>query len=111
MLIAGLVQWSGSAPPRVEDLQGRPTAGYAEVHIACILKTGGVILGSRKLELDGIGPALFLSEEPGKNCLLMHNYQITRPASQEEQATLPVFCVWGSGYMLKMAEAIVASAA
>jgi hypothetical protein len=111
MLIAGLVQWSGSAPPRAEDLQGRQTAAYAEMHIACILKAGGAILGSRKLELDGIGPALFLSEEPGKNCLLMHNYQFIRPATQEEQATLPVFCVWGSGYMLKVAESVVASAA
>lgn len=106
MLIVGLMNWSGNAPPRSDDLPGRGLAERGQIHISCIQRTGGEILGSRRLDLDGIGPALFLSEAPGQRCLLMQGYDYTRLATEQEQATLPVWCTWGHLYMQKKAEAI-----
>ena len=63
--LAGLLDWVGSSPPTADSIAGRRTIKQGGAHIKAIVHTGGAILGSRPLELDGIQPDLFLSQSPG----------------------------------------------
>jgi hypothetical protein len=95
MLIAGLLDWIDTTPPSMEAIRGRRSVAQGEIHLRAIWETGGNILGSRSLEEDGIVPDHFLSESPGRNCFLMSGYDLLRPATEEEQRSLPVFSTWG----------------
>jgi len=111
MLIAGLMNWIGSAPPTSGDLAGCRTVQQAQVHLRSILETGGVILGHRALALELIEPDLFLSEAKGANCWLMRGYEWLRPATPDEQNSHPVWQTWGYLIIRHRAEALAKSAA
>lgn len=111
MLIAGLMNWIGSAPPRSESLAGLKTIAQAQIHLKSILEAGGQILGNRPLELDALEPDEFLSESPGTNCLLMKGYDVIRPATSLEQGALPVLPTWGYLIIRHRAEALARNAA
>ena len=106
MLLAGVMDWVGTAPPSAESIAGCATHAQGEIHLRCIRETGGEILGSRPLEADGIEVGEFLSEQPGRNCMLMRGYDVIRPASAEEQLRLAVFPTWGYLVMVGLAEAM-----
>lgn len=111
MLLVGLMNWIGNSPPEADDLCGLGTIQQAQIHLRSILETGGKILGHRSLDADQVEPDLFLSESPGKSCLLMKGYDILRDATQEEQATLPVFTTWGYLIIQHRAQALADRAA
>ena len=111
MLLVGLMNWIGHSPPEANDLCCLGTIQQAQIHLRSILETGGEILGHRSLALDRIEPDLFLTESPGKGCLLMKGYDILRAAMPEEQATLPVFTTWGYLVIQRRAQALADSAA
>ncbi len=111
MLLAGLMNWVGSSLPTKEELAGCTTLAQGQIHLRSILETGGEILGNRPLAEDKIEADLFLSESPGRNCMLMQGYEIVRPASQEEQQQLPVFATWGYLVIQGKAQALAHSAA
>lgn len=52
----GLVNWSGDRPPVASDLAGRKVLVQAKTNYRVISRTGGAVLGERRLELDGIKP-------------------------------------------------------
>ena len=110
MLLAGLMNWIGDSPPTTAGLAGCRTQAQGQVHLRCIWETGGEIVGNRPLVEDGIEAALFLSESPGKNCMLMQGYEIIRPATSEEQLQLPVFPTWGYLIIQGKAQALAQSA-
>ncbi|MEN1958540.1 Imm26 family immunity protein [Luteimonas changyuni] len=111
LLIVGLMNWIGKTPPRADDLRGLKTVEQAQIHLRSVLETGGVILGNRPLEADKIEPDYFLSESPGKNCLLMKGYEFLRNATPEEQVTLQGFPTWGYVIIQHRAQALADSAA
>ena len=111
MLLAGLMNWIGTRPPTAEDLAGGRTIAQGQIHLRSIWETGGEILGNRSLAVDGIEPDQFLSESPGKSCLLMRGYEPVRLASTEEQCQLSVFPTWGYLVIQGKAQALAQSAA
>jgi hypothetical protein len=96
MLLAGLMNWVGDKPPTSEEIAGCTTIAQGQIHLRSIWETGGEVLGNRPLGEDGIELDRFLSESPGKSCMLMRGYELVRPATAEEQGRLPVFTTWGS---------------
>ncbi len=104
MLLAGLMDWIGSAPPTSESIAHHKTLKQGQIHLRSIWDTGGQILGHRVLELDGITAEQFLSESPGKGCYLLQGYECLRPASEAEQRSLPVFPTWGYLVMRNLAQ-------
>lgn len=111
MLLAGLMNWVGDAPPTAEDLEGCKTLAQGQIHLRSIWETGGEILGNRPLTLEGIEADQFLSESPGKSCMLMRGYEPVRLASATEQRQLPVFSTWGYLVIQSKAQALAQSAA
>jgi hypothetical protein len=111
MLLAGLMNWIGSTPPTAEGLAGCTTLVQGQIHLRSIWETGGEILGNRPLAEDGIEADQFLSESPGKNCMLMQGYEVIRPASAAEQCQLPAFSTWGYLFIQGKAQALAQSAA
>lgn len=110
MLLAGLMNWVGSSPPTAEGLAGHRTVAQGQVHLRSIWETGSEILGNRSLVEDGLEPDEFLSESPGRNCMLMKGYEIVRPATADEQRLLPVFTTWGYLVIQAKAQAVAQSA-
>ena len=104
MLLVGLMDWVGHEPPSAIALAGSRTVVQGEIHLRSIWETGGEILGHRPLEEEQIVPDFFLSESPGKNCMLMLGYQVLRHANDEEQRALPVFSTWGYLVIQRKAE-------
>jgi hypothetical protein len=111
MLLAGLMNWVGTEPPTSEELAGCTTLAQGQIHLRSIWDTGGEILGNRSLAEDRIEADQFLSESPGKNCMLMQGYELVRSASTEEQCQLPVFTTWGYLVIQGKAQALAQSAA
>ncbi len=111
MLLAGLMNWTGRSLPTSKELAGCTTVAQGQVHLRCIWESGGEVLGNRPLAEEGIEADRFLSESPGKNCMLMQGYEVIRPASAEEQRELPVFATWGYLVIRARAQAMVQSAA
>lgn len=107
MLLAGVMDWVGTSPPSVDSLAGCATRAQGQIHLRSIWETGGEILGNRPLEADGIEVGEFLSEQPGRNCMLMRGYDVVRPATSDEQLRLPVFPTWGYLVMVRLVQARV----
>lgn len=110
MLLAGVMNWVGSNPPTTEVLVGRTTVAQGQIHLRSIWETGGEILGNRPLYEEGLEADRFLSESPGRNCMLMRGYEVVRPASADEQRYLPVFPTWGYLAIQGKAQALLQSA-
>ena len=108
--LAGLLDWSGDEPPRSETIADCKTIAQGTVHVMTIGENGGQVLGFRALEEDGIEPQLFLSQSPGRGCLLQRGYDILREATPAEQAQLPVFSTWGYRSIKIKAEARLGNA-
>ncbi len=106
MLLAGLMNWVGNSLPTAAELAGRGTVAQGQIPLCSIWETGGEILGNRPLSEDSIEADHFLSESPGRNCMLMRGYELVRPASAEEQRNLPVFSTWDYLVMQIKAQAL-----
>ncbi|HSI64804.1 MAG TPA: Imm26 family immunity protein [Candidatus Saccharimonadia bacterium] len=104
MFLAGLLDWVGAEPPTIESIAGRRTLEQGGAHIKTILATGGSILGHRPLTADGIEPGLFLSQSPGKGCMLQRGFEILHPATASEQTELRTLQTWGYMVIQRMAE-------
>jgi len=53
-VVVGLMDWIGTRPPSGADLRGRAVLVQAKSRFEAISNTGGEVLGSRPLELDGL---------------------------------------------------------
>jgi hypothetical protein len=61
----GLMDWVGDHLPAAEDITGRTVLEQGKSRFETIANTGGVVLGYRSLELDGLAPIDFDGTEPG----------------------------------------------
>jgi hypothetical protein len=110
-LIVGLMNWIGDCQPTAEAISGKRTVAQGEIHLKCIHETSGEILGHRSLSDDSLEPDLFLSESPGRNCMLRRGYRVLRHATSEEQQSLRVFPGWGYLVIQQLAQTLAKSAA
>jgi hypothetical protein len=53
-MVVGLMDWVGDQPPSGADLAGRTVFDQAKTRFDAIRNTGGVVLGHRPLEADGL---------------------------------------------------------
>jgi hypothetical protein len=104
MFLAGLMDWCGELAPNDDAIAGLNTIEQGIAHIKTIVETGGRITGMRPLELDKIESRFFLSESPGPRCMLMQGSRVVRPASIQEQKSLPVISHWGFNVIRIFAE-------
>jgi hypothetical protein len=72
-------------------------------HIKTILATGGAILGSRALELDGITPQLFIEFPDNRTAYVFRGMEQLHVASEEETRTLPKLSSFGFMFMREYA--------
>lgn len=102
--LAGLMDWQGSLPPVAKDLIGCQTLYQGAVAIITIHKTGleGKISGYRPLELDGIGPDYFRSQQFGG--MLMKGLNELRPIKKDEEGKYEVYSTWGYAVIKDLAE-------
>lgn len=110
MLLAGLINWLGTSCPTADSIANHRTIAQGQIHLRSIWETGGEIHGYRSIDDDGIEPDRFLSESPGKNCMLQSGYEIVRRANPDEQRTLNVLSTWGYLVILHEAEALLRNA-
>jgi hypothetical protein len=54
LFVAGLLDWTDTAPPTTDSIAGAGLVDFGQVHIKTVHETGGVVLGERVLEADGI---------------------------------------------------------
>lgn len=104
MFLGGLMDWQGSLPPVAEDLIGCRTLYQGAAGIITIHKTGleGKISGYRSLELDGISPDYFRSQQFGG--MLMRGLNELRPITKEEESKYEVYSTWGYTVIKNLAE-------
>lgn len=101
----GLMDWVGASLPDAEALAGYVTVEQGCVRIEAIHMTGGVILGHRPLELDGIAPQMFCSQSSfAPHCMLKRGFDDVRPATRQEWEKYPTFSFWGYGLVPILAE-------
>src|SRR5262245_21051544 len=56
--LAGLMNWSSRYPPTSDTIAGAQVLEQGQAHIKTIRENGGIVLGYRALEADGIEPGL-----------------------------------------------------
>ena len=54
--IGAILDWVGHAPPSYEAIAGRPVLAVGNAHVRLISFGGGVVMGERPLDADGIEP-------------------------------------------------------
>lgn len=106
--LAGLMDWVGDEPPKSDDLAGYKTIEQGVVHIKTVqqMAVGGMILGIRPLEIDGIEPYFFRSQigfQPN-HCKLMKGMEELRPIIKEEWEKYTTLGYWGYDFIQKLAD-------
>lgn len=100
---AGLLDWVSSSPPTAVAIAGAPALIQGGAHIKTIIATGGVILGNRPLESDGITPHLFIEYPDNRKAYVFRGMEQIRVASEEDVRALPMLNTFGFMYMREYA--------
>ena len=95
IFLAALMDWIGKAEPTEDDLIGCGLLEQGLVHVKAILRTGGMILGCRPLDLDGVTGLREVTHRGGGIVYLYEGWTRLRPATREEAASFPILSVWG----------------
>lgn len=103
IFVAGLMNWTGDHPPDSEAIADSELIAQGSMHVIGLTDSGSQILGRRALELDGISGLLELSHGGGGTVWLFRGGARLRPASDEEQRTLPIMSSWGRRYIVALA--------
>lgn len=90
----GLHDWVGDAPPTAADVASSPIVEHGVMHIRAITRTGGVVLGCRALEADGVEVPLFASAH-GVEAELLRGADAVRPLAADEAERYPMLAYWG----------------
>jgi hypothetical protein len=81
------------------------------MHIRAILQSGGEILGSRRLEDDGIVLPTLLSAGGGNGTMLLNGAAHVRLARRDEWGAFPVLSYWGFDFISTLAKSRLGSGA
>jgi hypothetical protein len=101
--LAGVLDWHGASPPTTDDIAGAACLAQGVAHTNSIVQAGGVLLGLRPLESDGIAPWLVRGAEYWRNSMVYRGMQPVRPQTPED-VVLPVRSSWGLSVAVVIAE-------
>ena len=90
MFLGALLDWVADTEPTESAIAGAAVLDQGAMHLVAIVKSGGVILGNRRLEDDGIEPWTFF--EAG---FVRKGLSVLRKARPGEAEALPHFSTWG----------------
>jgi hypothetical protein len=88
MFLAGLLDWVSDSAPTSEGIAEAPLHRQGFAHVLTIRKTGGLILGRRPLELDGVEPYFWLTHTYGRDVWVYQGAEAVRPASRRTGPSL-----------------------
>lgn len=103
LFLGGVLDWHGNAPPTSDTIAGASCLDQGKVNLKAITTTGGLILGHRPLELDGIEPWEFRGAAFHVNSFVFKGLQRIRPQTRAD-SRLPVLDTWGFNVPLVIAE-------
>jgi hypothetical protein len=108
--LGALLDWHDARPPTSAAIAGVKCVRQGAMHILAISTMGGVVLGNRALELDGIEPWLFLDcwyvktqPQHSQQASVQSGYETLRVATSAD-ANLPLWSAWGYGFIRDLAE-------
>ena len=104
MFLAALMGWHGDESPAADAIADRQVVAQGWAHVKSIRLNGQLILGCRKLELDGIRGLREVTHRAGGTVMLYEGAIPLRPATAEEAAALPVLSTWGFNVISVLAE-------
>lgn len=104
--VAGVLTWSGDAPPTTTTLAGSELYRWGDAHILTIADGGGEILGVIDFPLNEIPTR---SHRAGGTVWLWVNGEKRRPATDAERETLPSRSTWGYQFARVLAESVNAT--
>lgn len=102
--LAAVLDWHSRGAPSSESIAGATCLAQGHVHIKAITEIGGLVLGHRGLELDGIEPWLFRGAHGWQNSQVQLGFISVRPQTPED-SELPVFSTWGFDFAANIADA------
>lgn len=109
MFLAGLLDWVGDDAPTADSIAGSSLVAQGFAHVRSIRATGGAVLGSRPLELDGVEPWPWLTEAHSRQAVVYRGAERLRLALPSDKS-LPVMSTWGFNVISVLAERNVGSA-
>lgn len=86
--LGSLMDWHGPHMPESTDLSGVGSTVQAVMHVLSITRTGGHVIGNRKLSLDKLEPSLFINGSE-----VQRGYDYVREFKRGE--VLPEWSHWG----------------
>jgi hypothetical protein len=102
--LAAVLDWHSAELPTPESIALAPCLDQGSVHLKAVTETGGVILGFRDLDDDGIQPWIFRGADGWKNSHVQQGFIDIRP-QQPEDCSLPLYSAWGFKFAACIAEA------
>jgi hypothetical protein len=103
IFVAGVLSWSGDAPPTTTALAGSELFQWGDAHILTIADGGGEILGMVDFPLNEIPVR---SHTFGGTVWLWVNGEKRRPATDAERQSLPNRGSWGYKVARLLAERV-----
>jgi hypothetical protein len=101
--LAGLMDWVADTPPSDAAIAGAALYDQGFAHVLALRENGGVVLGARPLELDGLRPRLWLTSAFTAQAWVYRGATPVRPARPGD-ASLPVVVAWGYKVVSVIAE-------
>lgn len=94
-----VLDWNSPDLPNHDNIAGAKSIREGSMHILAIESTGGAILGSRSLALDGLAPS-----ETVAAGLIYRGFGIIRPAANADYENLQSHSAWGLSFAEVLAE-------
>ena len=101
--IAGLLAWSGDAPPIDADLRDAELLAWGGAHVKMVALDGGQITGRIDRPLNQIRT---LSHRMGGTVWVYTNGTQTAPATDSERTELPIMSGWGFQFARVLSERV-----
>jgi len=101
--VAGLLAWSGEAPPTDADLRDAKLLAWGGAHVKMVALDGGQITGRVERPLNQIRK---LSHRMGGTVWVYTNGMQIAPATDSDRTELPIMGVWGFQFASVLAERV-----
>jgi hypothetical protein len=102
--LGALLDWHGPSLPTSDSIAGAKAIEQGVMHILAITESGGMILGHRPLELDGIEPWTF-----AHGSVLQRGFTPVRALALSDRGQYPTLSWWGYDVVQIKANALLAS--
>lgn len=103
VFLAAVLDWVDTALPTASSIAGADVLAQGFLHVKSIRTSGGVVLGVRALDDDGIEPRLWRTSGYSPQAWVYRGASPVRPATDAD-GPLPVLGVWGFAVPTAIAE-------